>query len=269
MKPTPRRLTTLLALIAASGCVGIVGGVDVPNPEDAGTGDSTVRESDTGVDSSSGKDSGSGSGSGSRSGTGSGSSSSSGSSSASGSGASTGSGASSGSGSGSSSGSGSAANSGGDAGDAGGCVLAATRCSGNGVQTCGSNGQWGNAVECASYQTCMTTTCVGEPSDASLVPDGYVCGPGSCGGCCSTTGDCLGGYSVATCGVSGQGCKDCTSSGACSQGSCTTPAPDAAPPMCEAASCSGSHCASTPIQSACCKSDHTCGCQWTVFAPCQ
>jgi hypothetical protein len=108
----------------------------------------------------------------------------------------------------------------------------------------------------------------GKPSDASLVPDGYVCGPGTCGGCCNTTGDCVGGQSVTTCGLGGR-CKDCTSSGACSQGECTTPPLDAAPPpMCVLASCSNSNCAGFPIQGACCKSDQTCGCQWTVFAPC-
>ena len=107
------------------------------------------------------------------------------------------------------------------------------------------------------------------PSDANLVPDGYTCGPGTCGGCCSTKGDCVGGQSVATCGVGGQKCQDCTSSGACSEGTCTTPPPDAGPPpMCVVASCSTGNCAGFPIQGACCKSDQTCGCQWTVFAPC-
>jgi hypothetical protein len=109
----------------------------------------------------------------------------------------------------------------------------------------------------------------GEPSDTSLIPDGYACGPTTCGGCCATTGDCVGGQSVATCGVAGQKCQDCTSSGACSQGSCATRPPEAGPPpMCVLASCSPSHCAGYPIQGACCKLDQTCGCQWTIFAPC-
>jgi hypothetical protein len=109
----------------------------------------------------------------------------------------------------------------------------------------------------------------GEPSDASSVPDGYLCGAGTCGGCCNMAGDCVGGQSVATCGVGGPKCKDCTSSGACSQGSCTTRSPEAGPsPMCVFGSCSNSNCAFFPIQGACCKSDQTCGCQWTAFAPC-
>lgn len=109
----------------------------------------------------------------------------------------------------------------------------------------------------------------GEPGDTSLIPDGYACGPSTCGGCCASTGDCVGGQSVATCGVGGLMCKDCASSGACSQGECATPAPEAGPPpMCVLASCSLSHCAGYPFQGACCKLDQTCGCQWTVFAPC-
>ncbi len=112
----------------------------------------------------------------------------------------------------------------------------------------------------------------GQPIDAgdpSQIPDGYACGPGTCGGCCSATDDCVGGQSVATCGVGGQECKDCTAAGACSQGSCVTPPPDAGPPpMCVVASCSTRNCAGFPIQGACCKLDQTCGCQWTIFAPC-
>jgi hypothetical protein len=109
----------------------------------------------------------------------------------------------------------------------------------------------------------------GKPGDASLVPDGYLCGAATCGGCCNAAGDCVGGQSVATCGVGGPKCKDCTSSGACSHGSCTIPPPEAGPaPMCVFGSCSNSNCAFFPIQGACCKSDQTCGCQWTAFAPC-
>jgi hypothetical protein len=109
----------------------------------------------------------------------------------------------------------------------------------------------------------------GKPSDANLVPDGYACGTGTCGGCCSAQGDCVGGQSIATCGADGTKCKDCTSVGACSRGSCATPPPDAGPPpMCVFGSCSNSHCAFFPIQGACCKLDQTCGCQWTAFAPC-
>jgi hypothetical protein len=107
------------------------------------------------------------------------------------------------------------------------------------------------------------------PSDARFVPDGYACGPGTCGGCCSAMGDCVGGKSVVTCGNGGQACADCTSLGACSQGSCAAPPFDAGPPpACDVASCSTDNCAGFPIQGACCKADQTCGCQWTIFAPC-
>jgi hypothetical protein len=111
----------------------------------------------------------------------------------------------------------------------------------------------------------------GAPSDASGIPDGYVCGPETCGGCCNSSGNCAGGQSVNTCGTGGANCKDCTSSGACSAGACSTPVKDAAPPpMCDPTSCaSTNHCAGFPIQGSCCKLDDTCGCQWTAFAPCE
>jgi hypothetical protein len=129
-------------------------------------------------------------------------------------------------------------------------------------------GTTGNSDDAAAGDTGQPID-AGQPSDPSGMPDGYACGPGTCGGCCSTAGDCVGGQSVATCGVSGQKCKDCTSSGACVQGECANPPPEAGPPpMCVVASCSPSHCAGFPIQGPCCKSDQTCGCQWTVFAPC-
>src|SRR5260370_24116470 len=45
--------------------------------------------------------------------------------------------------------------------DSGGaCSPGATQCSGNGVQPCGNNGQWGAAQACNS-QTCVTGACAG------------------------------------------------------------------------------------------------------------
>jgi hypothetical protein len=106
------------------------------------------------------------------------------------------------------------------------------------------------------------------PNDAGMAPDVYVCGPGTCGGCCDN-GTCVGGLSVGSCGSGGAKCKDCTSTGACSSaGACTTPVPDAAPPpQCTASACA-SRCALAPIQGGCCKLDNTCGCQFTIFDPC-
>ena len=43
---------------------------------------------------------------------------------------------------------------------AGVCVPGTTKCSGNGVQTCGSDGQWSGAVAC-SNQACVSGACVG------------------------------------------------------------------------------------------------------------
>jgi hypothetical protein len=104
-------------------------------------------------------------------------------------------------------------------------------------------------------------------SDAATVPDAYVCGVTSCGGCCAN-GSCVGGQSVPTCGVGGVACKDCASMGACRSGSCAAPPVDAGPPpMCVVSQCTNT-CAVAPIQGVCCKSDQTCGCQFTIFAPC-
>ena len=106
-------------------------------------------------------------------------------------------------------------------------------------------------------------------TDVTSVPDGYACGVGTCGGCCTAAGDCVGGQSVTTCGVGGNLCKDCSSQGACgSSGSCKTPVVDSGPPpKCSASTCTNT-CSGTPIQNKCCKGDNTCGCQWTPFAPC-
>jgi hypothetical protein len=127
----------------------------------------------------------------------------------------------------------------------------------------------GEEVEDAEGSATDASSDAGPADGSNGAPDGYACGRDTCGGCCSTTGNCVGGQSVGTCGVGGQACKDCTTSGACTQGTCKTPPHDAGPPpMCVVASCSTSLCAGFPIQGPCCKSDQTCGCQWTVFAPC-
>jgi hypothetical protein len=104
-----------------------------------------------------------------------------------------------------------------------------------------------------------------DPGDAMLSPDvDTVCSTTTCPGCCSN-GQCVGGQSVATCGVGGGSCKDCTSmGGACTSGACTTKVPDAGP----AKTCTTSKCSPCiPVyQSSCCKSDETCGCK-TNFPP--
>jgi hypothetical protein len=98
-------------------------------------------------------------------------------------------------------------------------------------------------------------------SDAALSPDvNTTCDTTTCAGCC-TNGACVGGQSVATCGVGGATCKDCTSmGGACTSGACSTKVPDAAAkPVCTASKCP----LCIPVyQSSCCKTtDETCGCK--------
>lgn len=111
----------------------------------------------------------------------------------------------------------------------------------------------------------------GVPEDAGnladVAPDAPppACGPMTCSHCCSA-GACVGGQSVTTCGTGGADCKDCTGmGGACgSNGSCTTPVKDAAPPpACSANKCGG--CVAF-YQRGCCKSDESCGCQW-IYVP--
>jgi hypothetical protein len=104
------------------------------------------------------------------------------------------------------------------------------------------------------------------PSDAAGIPDNFACGPSTCNGCCNSSGNCVGGQSVDTCGSGGHACNDCASAGACHNGACTSPAPDTgAPPMCTTSQCSS--CAVG--QTGCCKSDQTCGCRWSAFTPCE
>jgi alpha-tubulin suppressor-like RCC1 family protein len=56
------------------------------------------------------------------------------------------------------------ADDGGLPGNCGGvCVPNAAQCSDGGVETCGSNGQWGSAVACTSSQTCSAGTCIATP----------------------------------------------------------------------------------------------------------
>jgi hypothetical protein len=100
----------------------------------------------------------------------------------------------------------------------------------------------------------------GDPGDAALSPDvNTTCDTTTCAGCCSN-GACVGGQSVATCGVGGGACKDCTTmGGACTSGACSTKVPDAAAkPVCNPSKCPPC----IPVyQSDCCKmTDQTCGC---------
>jgi hypothetical protein len=118
----------------------------------------------------------------------------------------------------------------------------------------------------------------GGGSDAGDAGEGSVeaapkCGPGSgCGGCCNADGVCVGGASVGTCGSGGVACVDCKPSGqVCSAGACVAAPVDAAPPP----PCDPDRCATlvngigaafdaglcAPVyETACCKSDGTCGC---------
>jgi len=91
------------------------------------------------------------------------------------------------------------------------------------------------------------------------------CGPSSCGGCCNANGFCAGGESTTTCGTGGEACQDCGNSGqSCSQGTCSSVPPpmDAGTqPVCDVDECNSMFRCAPVYQSACCKTDGTCGCQ--------
>ena len=110
------------------------------------------------------------------------------------------------------------------------------------------------------------------PADASSDAAPPPCNSTTCNGCC-TNGVCSGGNSVTTCGRHGAQCSDCTSKGgACNAGACGTKPADSGTTttgQCTSSNVAGcGACSGTAIYNTCCKSDHTCGCQFTVFAPC-
>jgi hypothetical protein len=96
------------------------------------------------------------------------------------------------------------------------------------------------------------------------------CGPTSCSGCCDPSGICHGGASVDTCGKAGAACADCTNNGgSCNSGTCGAAPKDASTSyQCTSTNVTACTSCSAVLYTSCCKSDHTCGCQWTGFAPC-
>jgi hypothetical protein len=96
-------------------------------------------------------------------------------------------------------------------------------------------------------------------SDSPAAPP--ACNSMTCMGCCSAMGGCHGGLSADSCGVGGQTCQDCQSTGlACTAGACAVGSHDAGKPVCTLTTCSSNLC--IPVwQSKCCKSDGTCGCE--------
>lgn len=119
-----------------------------------------------------------------------------------------------------------------------------------------------------SGPTDVETPPVDARSDAAPPP----CNATSCNGCC-TNGVCSGGNSVTTCGRHGAQCTDCTSKGgACNSGVCGTKPADSGTStvgQCTSSNVTGcGACSGTAIYNTCCKTDHTCGCQFTIFAPC-
>lgn len=139
--------------------------------------------------------------------------------------------------------SGSNSGSGGDArndtgsgeGGGGSCSPGQIRCSGNGVQTCGGNGQWSAPQACVD-QTCLAGACVGmcAPGQTHPVPCGN-CGTDTqtctSAGTWQNSGNCTGqGACVpaATQACNTYGSQTCTAS--CAWGTCSCPSAPACSP---------------------------------------
>ena len=112
---------------------------------------------------------------------------------------------------------------GGGSGDAGpppcgpstcqGCCLNGVCQPGTTAATCGAGG--GACVTCSGRQFCNGGRCDG--------PDaGVRCGPGTCSGCCTQTGNCVAGSQLAQCGGGGALCQACFASQSCTNNRCTS-----------------------------------------------
>jgi hypothetical protein len=89
------------------------------------------------------------------------------------------------------------------------------------------------------------------------------CGPATCGGCCDTTGNCLGGAADMTCGNNGQACVNCMPAGqTCAAGVCA-PFPSGSSGGSSSSSggaCVASSCPKCTFGAACCRLLGGCGC---------
>ena len=90
-------------------------------------------------------------------------------------------------------------------GDAG-CSVGATQCSGNAVETCGSNGQWGTAVACVN-STCAVGVCSGSCSPGEVQCSGNAAVQGCVSGVWGTPTTC-----------NNQACVNGGCTGSCSPG---------------------------------------------------
>ena len=107
-----------------------------------------------------------------------------------------------------------------------GCCLGETCVTGGYPAGCGTKGA--RCEVCAEGASCEAGRCV------------RPCGPDTCAGCCSATGECLAGASdAAACGENGAACAACGPAKACSAGKCVAATCDA--------TCNG-----------CCKPDGSC-----------
>jgi hypothetical protein len=138
------------------------------------------------------------------------------------------------------------------------CTPGATRCSGNGVQTCDATGQWSGVTQCTG-QTCVNGACVG------------VCAPGEtqtvmCGNCGMETDACGpdGNWVQGTCGSQGTctpGAAQCGGAGGNQPQLCNTMCQWAnnGPACMNGAACMRGQCVcGTGTCTGCCASNNAC-----------
>jgi len=75
----------------------------------------------------------------------------------------------------------------------------------------------------ACHNVCQNdATCIGQ---ICVPPGPKGCGPGTCGGCCNSAGNCVSGKTTVVCGSGGDDCDTCEKGQTCQAGICTgTPA---------------------------------------------
>jgi hypothetical protein len=102
-----------------------------------------------------------------------------------------------------------------------------TVCKTPSVDRCGTGG-----VECRGCDPLKADTCRaggtcgcgnGPPCGTGLKcsAGACVCDPSTCAGCCSASGQCVGGTMKQACGVGGAACAACAGSSQCVNGACT------------------------------------------------
>jgi hypothetical protein len=114
-----------------------------------------------------------------------------------------------------------------------GCAQGTCMAQGPGGCTCAGPNQPCGATA-ADGLFCINGSC--QPSTTTG------CGPGTCGGCCDSTGTCQPGSASNACGSNGSACSSCPSSYACTGGTCQQACGQAGLACCAGNQCGGGCC---------------------------